>query len=225
MKKLSSILLYSFLALSGAWTVLLTLGVFGVLNLTAVAGQSFNYVWALVIVLVGLALYIVFMFVEKCRSWVIPSWFKCLFYVAFFVFTNVYYFFGLYSTIAGLICFDIYLACLLNIGAVSLFYNTQKDNKNAVKTTEKFLSFSCLSYAMTGAAVYQIISCTVKVIAKATGLLAGLSIVVTELSVFLFVSLLFALCFALSMKGSRKFVNACLIKYLPVSEYKNNKSK
>lgn len=225
MKKLPTILLYTFLGLSGAWLVVLALGLFNVFNLTAIAGANFNYIWAFIILLVALGLYILFMFAEKWRSWVVPNWFKCLFYVAFFVFTNVYYFFGLYQTIAGVVIFDICLAALLNIVAVSLFYNTQKDNKNAVKTTDKFLCFSTFCYAVTGATIYQVISLIVKVIAKSQGVLATLAIVVTELSIFIAVSLLFALFFALSMKGKRKFVNACLVKYLPVSEYKNNKSK
>ena len=172
MKKLPTILLYTFLGLSGAWLVVLALGLFNVFNLTAIAAEGFNYIWAFVIVLVGLGLYILFMYMEKWRNWVVPTWFKCLFYVAFFVFTNVYFVFGLYQTVAGVVVFDICLAALLNIAAVSLFYNTQKDNKNAVKTTDKFLCFSTFCYAVTGATVYQIISLLVKVIAKSKGLFA-----------------------------------------------------
>ena len=37
------------------------------------------------------------MFIEKWRNLIIPNWFKNLFYVAFFVFTNIYYFFGLFN--------------------------------------------------------------------------------------------------------------------------------
>lgn len=225
MKKLPTILLYTFLGLSGAWLVVLALGLFNVFNLTAIAGSTFNYIWAFVIVLVGLGLYILFLLAEKWRNWIVPVWFKCLFFIAFFVFTNVYYLFGLYHTVAGIIVFDICLASLLNIAAVSLFYNTQKDAKNAVKTTDKFLCFSTFCYAITGAVVYQVISLLVKVISKTKGILATLSLVVTELSIFIAVSLLFALLFALSMKGKRKFVNACLVKYLPASDYKNNKTK
>ena len=118
-----------------------------------------------------------------------------------------------------------YIGFLISILSVSIFYNTQKDNKNTVKTTDKFLCFSTFSYAITGAVVYQLISCLCKVIAKTQGIFATLALVVTELSIFVAVSLVFALFFALSMKGSRKFINACLIKYLPASEYKNNKSK
>ncbi len=225
MKKLPTIILYTALGLSCAWLVLLALGVFEVFNLASIAGANFNYIGAFVIVIVALVLYIGFMLIEKWRSLSIPNWFKTLFYIAFFVFTNVYYFFSLYSTTAGLIIFDIYLACLLNIAGVSVFYNTQKDSKNAVKTTDKFLCFSTFCYAVTGGVVYEVISCLVKVIANAQGLFASLSLVVTELSIIMAVSLVFALFFALSMKKDRKFVNACLVKYIPISDYKNNKSK
>lgn len=225
MKKLPTILLYTFLTLSGVWIVILSLGAFGVLQLSEIAGSNFNYIWAYVIVLVSLGLYILFMFAEKWRSWIVPSWLKSLFFVAFFVFTNVYYFFGLYQTLAGIIVFDICLASLMNIVAVSLFYNTQKDAKNSVKTTEKFLCFSTFSYAITGATFYQIIALVCRILSSTTGLLSKIALVVSELSIFVSVSLIFALLFALSMKGKRKFINGCLVKYIPVSDYKNNKTK
>lgn len=225
MKKLPTILLYTFLGLSGAYLLVLTLGLFNVFELTAIAGKSFNYIVAYVVLLVALAIYILFMFAEKWRSWIVPAWLKSLFFVAFFVFTNVYYFFGLYQTLAGIIVFDVCFASLMNIVAVSLFYNTQKDAKNAVKTTEKFLCFSTFSYALAGGVFYQVISLAIRIIAKSTGIFASIALVVTELCIFIAVSLLFSLFFALSMKNKRKFVNACLVKFIPVSEYKNNKTK
>lgn len=225
MKKLSTILLYTALVLSGLWIVMLSLGLFNVLDYSKVVGENFNYIWAYVIVIVGLLLYIGFMFIEKWRNLIIPNWFKNLFYVAFFVFTNIYYFFGLFNHIASLIVFDIYLASLLNILAVSLFYNTQKDAKNMVKTTDKFLVFSTFAYSLTGSLIYFVIVSLIKVIAQTNGIFASLALFVTEASVMIVVSLVFALIFAMSMKKQRKVVNACLIKYNPVSNYKTNKNK
>lgn len=225
MKKLPTILLYTFLGLSCAYLLVLTLGLFNVFELTAIASESFNYIVAYIVLLLALAIYILFMLAEKWRSWIVPAWLKSLFFVAFFVFTNVYYFFGLYQTLAGIIVFDICLASLLNIVAVSLFYNTQKDSKNSVKTTEKFLCFSTFCYAITGGVFYQIIALAIRLISKSSGLLSSIALVITELCILIAVSLIFALLFALSMKGKRKFVNGCLVKYIPVSEYKNNKTK
>ena len=212
--KLSNILLYTALALSGVWIVLLTLGAFKVFDLSALAGKNFNYIAAYVIVIVGLLLYIGFMFIEKIKGLIIPEWFKNLFYISFFIFTNVYYFFGLYGTIAGLIIFDVCLACLLNIAAVSIFYNTQKDEKNSVKTTNKFLSLTTFSYAVSGGTIYLIIAGIIKIISKSSALLSSLAILVTEMSVILFVSIIFALMFILSMKRERRLINSCLIKYI-----------
>ena len=220
MKKLSTILLYTFIALSGVWVILLALGAFNVLNVASIAGTNFNYVIALILVIVGLLLYVGFMFVEKIRQIVIPAWFKCLFYVAFFVFTNVYYLFGLYHTIAGILVFDIYIAFLFNILGVSLFYNTQKDEKNVVKTTDKFLVFSTFAYAGVFEFVYMLIATLVKVIAKYNGVSAMLSVIVTELSVMILVGFIFAFVMVLSLKKEKRFVNACLIKYLKDNGYK-----
>jgi len=225
MKKLSNILLYGALCISGVWTILLALGAFGLIPIQSIAGSHFNYVTALVIVVAGFVLYFVFMLIEKIRNLIIPNWFKCLFYFAFLIFTNVYYLFSWYHTIAGMLVFDAYLAVLLNIGAVSLFYNTQKDAKNIVKTTDKFLVFSCFAYSALGIVFYEIVSLLVKVFSKQTGLLFGLAFVVTELSIMLCISFVFALVFALSLKKKKAFINGCLIKYNNTSEYKTNKNK
>jgi len=225
MKKFSNILLYGALGVCGAWTIVLALGAFGVFSLAQVAGAHFNYVWAFVIVAVCLLCYIAFMFVEKIRNLVVPDWFKCLFYLAFLVFTNGYYFFSLYHTIAGVLVFVIYLSMLFNILAVSLFYNTQKDAKNIVKTTDKFLVFSAFSYATLGVVVYEVISLLVKVIAKDSSVLSGAPMILTEIAAMLCVNFIFAIIFAMSLKKTKKFINACLIKYNQVSDYKTNKTK
>ena len=225
MKKLSNILLYGALAISGVWTILLALGAFGLIPIEAIAGAHFNYVVALIIVLAGLVLYFVFMIIEKIRNLVIPDWFRCLFYFAFLIFTNVYYLFSWYHTVAGMLVFDVYLAILFNISAVSIFYNTQKDAKNIVKTTDRFLVFSCFAYSALGAVVYELISLLIKVISNGTGLLYGLPFVVTEIAIMLCVSFIFALVFALSLKKKKAFINGCLIKYNTISDYKTNKAK
>ena len=225
MKKVSNILLYGALAISGIYAILLALGAFGVLNISSIAGSHFNYVWALVIVVAGLALYVAFMFIEKIRNLIIPEWFKYLFYLAFFVFTNIYYLFSWYHTIAGMLVFDVYLAVLLNIGAVSLFYNTQKDAKNIVKTTDKFLVFSCFAYSALGIVIYEIISLIIKVSVGGTGILFGLPFMVAEIAAMLCVNFVFAVAYTLSLKKSKAFVNSCLIKYNIVSEYKTGKER
>ncbi len=214
MKKLNNILLYSAIVLSGLWIIMLSLGMFEVFNLYKVAGTNFNYWWAFAIVIVCMLLYIGFLFIEKIKNLDIPAWFKNLFYVAFFVFTNVYYLFGLYHTIAGIVIFDICFAALINILAVSLFYNTQKDAKNAVKTTDKFLVFSCFCYSSAAILIYQLIVGICKCFAKKLIITNIAALFVTEISTMLCVTFVFAIIFTLSMRGSRRLVNNCLIKYL-----------
>ena len=119
--------------------------------------------------------------------------------------------------------FDIYIAVLFNILAVSLFYNTQKDSKNVVKTTDKFLVFSCFSYASMMTLVYQLISVLAKLISNSTEIVASLAMIVTEISVMLFITFIFAIVFVLSLKRTRKFINGCLIKHIVTNDYKTKR--
>ena len=223
MTRTSKIFIYSSIAISAIWAIFLALGVFGALDDKSIAGAHFNYIAALIIDIVGILFYVGFVFVEKIRNLTIPEWFKVLFYIAFLVFTNVYYLFSWYHTIAGLIVFDVYIAVLFNILAVSLFYNTQKDAKNVVKTTDRFLVFSCFAYAGLMTLVYQLISVLVKLLSNSTDVIASLAMIVSEMSVMLFVGFVFALLFAISLKRTRRLVNACLIKHVVINEYRTKK--
>ncbi len=223
MKKLAEFLIYAAIVLSGVWLILLALGVFGVINTAAFASADFNYIWALIIVVVGIALYALFAVLEHRRGLTVPNWFKNLFYIAFFVFSNIWYYFGLYSTIWGLIVFDAYLAIILNILSVSLFYNSQKDAKNMVKTTEKFLVLTCFSYAATGALIIEILSCMIRVICGYSGITASLAMFVTEACTMLVVCFIFALLFSQSMRKTKQLINGCLIKVDPVVPTRSKK--
>ena len=223
MTRTSKIFIYSSIAISAIWAIFLALGVFGALDVKSIAGAHFNYIAALIIDIVGILFYVGFVFVEKIRNLTIPEWFKVLFYIAFLVFTNVYYLFSWYHTIAGLIVFAVYIAVLFNILAVSLFYNTQKDAKNVVKTTDRFLVFSCFAYAGLMTLVYQLISVLVKLLSNSTDVIASLAMIVSEMSVMLFVGFVFALLFAISLKRTRRLVNACLIKHVVINEYRTKK--
>lgn len=218
MKKLSKILLVSSIVLSVGWVIVLALGLFNVLNYSAVIGTHFNYIAGFTIVILGLLLYIAMMFIEKWKNLIIPIWFKNLFYVAFFVFTNIYYFFGLYNTLAGLLIFDVYLAILINILSVSIFYNTQKDSKNLVKTSDKFLTVSCCSYSFAAILIYQVLSCVCKIIANNDTPFGSIAAFVAESSIMILVSLIFAIMFTLSLKRNRVLINKCLIKHIPADK-------
>ena len=128
------------------------------------------------------------------------------------MFTNIYYFFSIYSTIWGLIIFDAYLAVLLNILSVSLFYNSQKDNKNQVKTTEKFLVFTTFCYAAAGSLVIEVLSALMRMLTDKANITNSLAMFVTEACTMLVVSFAFALAFAMSMRKTKQLINSCLIK-------------
>lgn len=221
MKKLSKIILYVLLAACAVWAVMLSLGAFGAIKTNAFASEHFNYVIALVVDIVCLVLFVGLLFIEKIRGLTIPEWFKIVFYVEFFVLTNVYCYFGLYQTAAGLIVCAIMLAIIFNILSVSVFYNTQKDESNNVKVSEKFLVFSCFGYSILFAFVYEIIQCLIRL--SASSVLNVLAVMAAEMGMFLLVSFAFALVFALSLKRSKRIINACLIKLNKPNEYKNKK--
>lgn len=222
MKKFSKNLLYVLIGFCALWAVVLSLGAFGVIKTNIFAGEQFNYVVALILDAVCLALFVALVFVEKIKGLSIPNWFKCIFYVSFFVLTNIYFYFSLYSTVAGLIACAIILAVIFNIMSVSLFYNTQKDDQNNVKVSNKFLVFSCFSYSILFAFIYQLVVCVIRIVSKTT-ISNVLAISAIEMSVCLLISFVFALVFALSLARTKRVINACLIKMNASSDYKTKK--
>ena len=105
---LCNITLICTLVFSGIHLLLLTLNLFGITNFEFYA--NFSYVIAYILVIASLALYIFGFYTYHFSKIYMPAWFRMLFYIAFYLFTNVYYILNWFNTIVGLIFFYAYIS-------------------------------------------------------------------------------------------------------------------
>ena len=136
-----------------------------------------------------------------------------MFYVGFYVFTNVYYYFGLYGSIAGLIVFYLYLAFVINIIALAVFFNTQKNDSNVVKQSTTFITITVFTYSVAAGALLEVIISAVKMLFFSDTMFAALSMFVIDMCVIILVSIIMAIAYSLSLGRSKTLINKCLIKY------------
>jgi hypothetical protein len=135
-----------------------------------------------------------------------------MFYIAFFVFTNIYYLCGLYEYIWGLVFFFAYLAFLICVICLSVYFNTQKDNKNKLKTVPKHLLVNVFFYSIAAESIFQLIVNAVKYLAFPNYVFTSVSIYLIEFGVMVGVTVVMTLLYALSLYSSKRFINGCLIK-------------
>lgn len=223
-RKPSYITLICSLALSVAQLVILFLGVFGVLVPTWHIGSSFNYLIAFCLIAVNLILDIVFMIIENKKLLDIPEWFRVVFFIGFFVFTNIYYYFNLYNIIYTEILFYIYLATVLSILSISIFYNVQKEGKT-VKTNNKFACVSTFTYATSMFLVIETVITAVKVLLGGAKNPHALTLFLINSCVAILVSLVISIIFYISLAKTKKIINRCLIKINNTEEEKNEETK
>ena len=205
-----NITLITVLAFSVIHILLLTLNLFGVTELQFLG--NFNYLVAYILVVVCSILYILGFFISKLQDLTIPKWFRMMFYIAFYLFTNVYYSLGLYENIYTLILFFAYISFLVNIASLTVFYNTQKDEKNRLKSTNKFLVTTVFFYAVAINAMIQFLINTFKAFAVPNYVFSTLSAFVIEMSTMLLVSIIMAVIFYQSLTKTKTLINGCLIK-------------
>ena len=198
------------LVFSGIHILLLTLNLLGVTNFEFYAG--FSYILAYILVIASLALYIFGFYVYHLSRIYMPAWFRMLFYIAFYLFTNVYYILNWFNTIVGLIFFYAYISFLACIISLSIYFNTQKDEKNKLKISPKSLISSVFFYAIAGNALLQFVINMVKFIAFRNYVFTTLSAYLIEFGVMIGMASLITIMFAISLAGTKKFINACLIK-------------
>lgn len=208
-----NISLISVLTFTLVHILILTLNLFGVINLKL--HIEFNYLVAYALVIVCLALYIFGFFVSKFKNLSIPSWFRILFYVAFFLFTNTYYIAGLYHSIVAKVFLFAYIAFLINIISLSAFFNIQKDEKNRLKSTATFLITSVFMYSVATCALFQFVISIVKALAFPSYEFSTLLVFVVEMSAMLLVTIITTIVMSMSLKRSKALINACLIKTGP----------
>ena len=191
--------------------LLLTLNLFGVTRFEL--HENFSYIVAYILVIASLALYVFGFYLYRFSNMYIPTWFRMLFYIAFYLFTNVYYILGWFNHLLGLIFFFAYIAFLMSIASLSIYFNTQKDEKNKLKIAPKSLLSSVYFYSIAGNAILQFIINLVKVIFFKTYELSTLTVYLVEFGTMIAVASFVIIMFAISLKRSKTFINACLIKF------------
>lgn len=206
----ANITLIVMLVLTVVHLLVLTLGIFGVVELSLYKG--FNYIVAYVMILLCLALFILSFFVTMLKNIYIPSWFRIVFYIAFFLFTNTYYIIGGYRNIASIIIFFAYLSFLITIINVSVFYNTQKDEKNRLKTSKNYIVTSLFFYSIGTSCILELIITAIKSFAFPKFIFTTLNTFIVEMSTMILVSIILCVLFYLSLSKTKRFINSCLIK-------------
>ena len=191
--------------------LLLTLNLFGVTRFEL--HENFNYIVAYILVIASLALYVFGFYLYRFSRMYIPAWFRMMFYIAFYLFTNVYYILGWFNHLLGLIFFFAYISFLMSIASLSIYFNTQKDDKNKLKIAPKSLLASVYFYSIAGNAILQFIINLVKVIFFKTYKLSTLAVYLAEFGTMIGVSTLVLIVFAISLARSKTLINACLIKF------------
>ncbi len=198
------------LAFSCLHLLLLTLNLFGVTNFGL--PDNFSYVLAYILVVACLMLYIGSFYIYHMSRIYMPAWFRMLFYIAFFMFTNVYYICNFFHHIAGLVFFYAYIAFLACIISLSIYFNTQKDEKNKLKITPRSLITSVFFYSIGGNALLQFVINLIKVVAFKTYEFSTLSTYLVEFGTMIGMTCIVTIAFAMSLARSKTFINACLIK-------------
>ena len=206
-----NITLISVLACTVAHLLVLLLGIFDVIELKT--AESFNYIVAFVLVIACLLLYILGFFITKQQNVTLPSWFRIMFYIAFFVFTNTYYLAGLYENIWFVLIFFAYVAVLINIICLSLFYNIQKDEKGRLKTSAKYLCVCVCFWSVAICAFLQFVITIFKAFAFESYVFSTLKVFVFEFLVMLVVCIIMAIIYYMSLIQTKSLINACLIKH------------
>ena len=207
---LCNITLICTLVFSGIHLLLLTLNLLGATHFELYA--SFNYVVAYLLVIASLALYILGFYAYHYSKLYMPAWFRVLFYIAFFLFTNVYYILNWFNTIVGLIFFYAYISFLACIISLFVYFYSQKDEKNKLKISLKALITSVFFYSVAGNAMIQFVVNLVKIIAFPNYEFSTLPIYIIEFGTMLAVTAIVTIAFSLSLSRSKNFINACLIK-------------
>ena len=205
-----NITLISVLSFTLIHLLILTLNLFGVTELQFNA--NFSYLTAYILVIVCLLLYIGGFFITKAKNLEMPAWFRIMFYIAFYLFTNVYHICGFYHNIYTIILFFAYIAFLVNIIALSVFYNVQKDEKNRLKSSPRFLLTTVFFYATAINALIQFAINMVKAFCLPKYQFSNLLTFVVEMSTMLLVTIVMAIIFSVSLKKSKNLINGCLIK-------------
>jgi len=152
------------------------------------------------------------MVIEKKKLLIIPEWFRVEFFIGFLIFTVVYYYFNLFNYLLTKIVLYVYLATVLSILSISIFFNVHKNDKNVAKTSNAYAGISTFTYATSMFLLIETVVTAIKIIINGSNIANGLSLFLIKSCTCIFVCLMFALAFYISLSKTKKFVNACLIQ-------------
>lgn len=210
---IGNITLICIISFSIVHLTLLTLNLFNVLNFAL--PKNFSYITAYILMIFCFALYFAGFWIEAIKSLKVPNWFKIVFYVGFFIFTNVYYILDLFNNLFFVIVFIAYISFILNICALSLYFNINKDEKNKLKSTTKELTFGTTTYSLSLCSLALFIISAIEVLFFKAYALALLSTFVIEMLAMIIATSIMSIIFATSHKKSKLLINGCLIKIVP----------
>jgi hypothetical protein len=101
------------------------------------------------------------------------------------------------------------LACIISL---SVYFNSQKDDKNKLKIAPRSLLTSVFFYSIAGNALIQFVINFVKIIAFPNYEFSTLPIYIIEFGTMIAMSTIITIAFSLSLSRTKRFINACLIK-------------
>ncbi len=208
--KAKNAILISALALSGLYFVFLLLSLLGVFNISAILYEDFNYLIAMACIIACLGLYTIALFIENHNNLVVPTWLSISFYICFFVFTNIYYLFGLYNIIYTNLIFYVALSVLISILSISIYYNCLKADDGTLKNKTYFTGFMLFCISITISVIFELVVMFIKFcfntnINLTTHALASFGILILGATIF-------SILFHASINKTKRFANACLIK-------------
>lgn len=206
----SNIALTVALVFSIVHLVILTLSVFDLTPITFYEG--FNYFLAYVLLILSLGIFILCFFIEKLAKIKIPTWFSVVFYIAFFLFTNTYYAINGYANLFTIIFFFAYISFISTIANVSVFYNTQKDEKNKLVASRKYIMTSVFFYSVGTNAIFEIIISAIKSFCFPKFDYTSLEMYIVEFCTMLLVTIIMCFILNASLKRKKRVINGCLIK-------------
>jgi|GEM_PF-3813952 len=198
------------LVCSIAHFAILLLSLFSVINISGVVSSSFNYFLAFALIALCLGLFTLSLFVEGKKNLIVPTWLSCAFYLSFFVFTNIYYFFGLYSSIWFTLLFYLVLAVLVSVLSLSIYFNELKALDGTLQNKNRFLGVTLFSISTAISAIIVLVISFIKYLVNTHSNLTV--VMLASFGILILVSLISSIVFAQSVKKTKRIANACLIK-------------
>lgn len=192
------------------YLVILTLNIFGITSIKFY--DKFNYLVAYIFIIISLCIFILGFWVEKITNLNIPQWFQIVFFIAFFIFTNIYYATNAYNNISTLMFFYMYLSFISTIANVSIFYNVQKDENNRLKVSKPYILTSIFFYSVGTNSIVMFLISTIMCLFLPHHSFTSLSTFVLGFLSMTLITAIMIIAYGISLAHSKRFINSCLLK-------------